>query len=143
MTICYPDGTVVNALLLSRGNDILRAAVPHDADVRTFTLRNGCWISENCEPVTLEFDWEHNQQAAIPEETECICSKPLARKLISMLFAGSEKDAAAENMVYVFSADGDRVRIQKSQLHVKSAHVGVIADRSEPLPLCATASHQS
>jgi hypothetical protein len=130
MTICYPDRTVVNALLLSRANDILRAAAPHDADVRTFTLRNGCWMSENCEPVTLEFDWEQSQQAAIPEETECICSKAFARKLISMLVAGSERDSVRDNMVYVFSADGNRVRIQKSQLHVKPAQAGVVVDRS-------------
>ena len=129
MTIRYPDGTVVNALLLSRGNDTLRAVAPHDADVRTFTLRSGSWLSENCEPVTLEFNWEHNQQSAIPEETECTCSKPLARKLISMLFAGSEMDSVTDNMVYVFSADGNRVRIQKSQLHVNQA--GGIADRSQ------------
>jgi len=102
--------------------------------VRTFTFRSGCWVSENCEPVTLEFDWEHKKEPAIPEETECICSKPLARKLISTLCAGSE-DSVADNMVYVFSADGNRVRIQKSQLYLNPAQARVIVDRAlDPSP---------
>ena len=116
MTIRYSNGTVLHALLLSHAGDVIRAAAPFKDDVLIFTLQNDSWISENCEPVTLEFDWECHQQPVIPEETEFICSKPLARKLISMLSGGSAGEAVAENMVYVFSGDGNRVRVQQSLL---------------------------
>jgi hypothetical protein len=125
MTIRYSDRTVVNALLLSRSDDVIRVAAPFEDDVLIFTLRNDRWISENYEPVTLEFTRECCQQPAIPEETEFICSKPLARKLISMLSAGSGGDGVAKNMVYVFSGHGGRVRIQQSLLQMNPDRVAV------------------
>jgi hypothetical protein len=117
MTISYPNGTILHALLLARGNDTLRAIVTGDEDVRTFTRIHGKWISDRREPVEIEFAWEARDQAQPPMETECVCSKKLASRLVSTLFAGSEGDELIENMLYVFSAEGDRVRIQGSRLH--------------------------
>ena len=91
MTIKYPDGTALNALLLSRANDTLRVTVPGDDDVRTFTLIREAWISEKCEPVTIEFAWQRREAVAVTNETECVCSKELASRLISMLLAGTER----------------------------------------------------
>jgi hypothetical protein len=90
MTIHYPNGTLLNALLLSRENHILRATVPGDDDVRTFILINGAsWISEELDPVTIEFAWQRGEQARVPSETECVCSQELASSLISVLRAGT------------------------------------------------------
>jgi hypothetical protein len=116
MTITYFDGTVLESLLLSRGNNSLRAAVPGDDDARTFTLVNNAWISESGERVKIEVAWERRGQANIPMERECVCSKKLASCLVSMLLAGSNGDDLIEDMLYVYSAEGSHVRIQSSRL---------------------------
>jgi hypothetical protein len=105
MTIKYPNGTVLNALLLSRANDTLRVTVPGDDDVRTFTLIREAWISEKSEPVTIEFAWQRREAVAVTNETECVCSKELASRLISMLLAEPKVDDLIENMLYVFSTE--------------------------------------
>jgi hypothetical protein len=90
MTIHYPDGTLRNALLLSRKNHTLRATVPGDDDVRTFIHINGAsWISEGFDLVNIEFAWQSGEQPRVPKETECVCSKELASSLISVLRAGT------------------------------------------------------
>jgi hypothetical protein len=63
MTINYPDGRVVEAILLSRGNDTLRAAVQGEDDAQIFNLISGTWVSEEDGPVRIEFAWEHCDQA--------------------------------------------------------------------------------
>jgi hypothetical protein len=88
MTIHYSNGTLLNALLLSRENHTLRATVPGDDDVRTFILiSGGSWISEELDPVNIEFEWQRGEQARVPEETECVCSQELACSLTSVLGA--------------------------------------------------------
>lgn len=116
MTITYPNGTVVQALLLARGNDTLRAIVTGDDDVRTFNRLEGTWMSEDLEPVRIEFAWQRRTGRDTPVETECVCSKKLASRLVSTLLAGSEGDDLIEDMLYVFSAEGNRVRIQGTQV---------------------------
>lgn len=112
MTIKYLDGTVLQGLLVSRGDDTLRAAFPGDDDVRTFTLVSGTWISEECEPVKLNFP-QRGEQA---REVEVVCSKKQTSRIMSVLRACSGDDSL-ENMLYVFSAEGRRVRIQQSRLN--------------------------
>ena len=92
MKITYPDGTILKGMLVSRGNDTLRAAVPGDDDARTFTVVNGVWNSEEREPVQIEFAWQRREPARVPNETECVCSKDLAARLISALRAGTRGD---------------------------------------------------
>ena len=116
MIIKYTDGTVLEAMLLSRSNNALRAAVQGDDDARTFTLVSGTWMSEECGPVEIEFAWERRQQADVPTEAGCVCSKKLASHLISMLLVGSKRDELMEHTLWVFSAEGRRVRIQRSEL---------------------------
>jgi hypothetical protein len=104
MTINYPDGTTLKALLLMHGNDTLQAAVPGDDDARTFTIANGTWITEECEPVTIEFAWQRREKAQVPNETECVCPTDLASRLISALHAGTKGDRLIEkHVVCVFS----------------------------------------
>ena len=99
MTINYPNGTTLKATLLMHGNDTLRATVPGDDDVRTFTLANGTWISGECEPVTIEFAWHRREPAHVPNETECICPMDLAARLITALRAGTRRDRLIERHV--------------------------------------------
>ncbi len=116
MTINYPDGTVLEAVLLSRESETLRAAVPGDDDVRTFKLIRGAWISEKCEPVKIEFAWQRCEETRVPTETECVCSKELAARLSSLVLVGTEADDLIENMLYVYSARGHHIRIQQGRL---------------------------
>jgi len=63
------------------------------------------WISEKCEPVTIEFAWQCREAVAVTNETECVCSKELASRLISILLAEPKVDDLIENMLYVFSTE--------------------------------------
>jgi hypothetical protein len=110
MTISYPDETVLKALLLARGNDTLQVTVRGDDDVRTFTLIKGTWISEECEPVKIEAGRHPCEGVEVPNETECVCSKELSSRLMSMLLAGTEGDDLLENMLYLSSTDSHGVR---------------------------------
>jgi hypothetical protein len=83
MTITYPDGRVLEALLLLRGNATLRAAVPGHDDVCVFTLVNGKWMSERGEAVKIEFAWDRKTNADTPTEAECICSQELASRILA------------------------------------------------------------
>ena len=114
MTITYPDGNIVEALLLLRGNETLRAAAPAYDDVLTFTRMGGTWKSEAGEPVKIQFAWERRVNALTPIETECVCSKMLASRLLQLLALCSAGPEWIDGMEYVFSAAGDRVRIQQT-----------------------------
>jgi hypothetical protein len=123
MTIHYPNGTILEAVLLSRGSDTLRASVPGDNDVRTFTLINECWISEECEPVKFEFAWERRSELRIPSEAECICSPELASHLTSLLLVGTQAGDLVHTMLSVNAAEGHRVTIHEGRLIALSADV--------------------
>jgi hypothetical protein len=116
MTITYPDGAVLAALLLLRGNATLRAAVPGHNDMSVFTLSKGQWISERGEAVKIEFAWDRQTKGHTPTEVECICSQELATRMLSLLAAGSESDEWIEDLVYEFSADAQGVRISQTRL---------------------------
>src|ERR1044071_6408494 len=94
MKITYAKGTVVEALLLSRGVDTLRAVAISDDDARTFALIGETWISEECEPVQIEFAWSECGGDKVLSEADCICSQAFSSRLVSMLVAGSNDDDA-------------------------------------------------
>jgi hypothetical protein len=116
MTITYPDGTAVQAILLSRSADTLRVAVTGDDDLRSFTLVNNTWISESCEPVTIGFEWQTVRPGSPQTESECICSKQLASRLIAHLVS-PDRDVLENGLLYVFSGAGRRITVQQSKLH--------------------------
>lgn len=118
MTITYSNGTALEAIVLSHEEEALRVAVAGDGDVRTFRRIRGVWISEECEPVAVEFVWGRHGAANFPDEASCICAKKLASRLISMLLAGTDEDDLLEDALYVLSAAGNRVRINQSMLEV-------------------------
>jgi hypothetical protein len=73
--------------------------------VRRFALIRESWISEKCEPVKIEFAWQHREGVKVTDETECVCSKELASRLISMLLVEPKVDDLIENMLYASCTD--------------------------------------
>jgi hypothetical protein len=118
MTIHYANGRVLEAILLSRGNDTLRAAVRGEGDAQIFTLISGTWVSEKDGPVNIEFAWEDGDQASVPTEADCICSKRLASRLISRLVVDSNEGDLIDDLLWLLSADGQRIGIHQNQLEI-------------------------
>ena len=58
MTIKYRDGRTVEAVILSRDSDSMRVAVKDAEDAVKLVSVHGTWVSEDCEPVRIEFAWE-------------------------------------------------------------------------------------
>ena len=95
MTIRYADGRIHEAVLLSRTDDTLRVAVKNTDDVQVFNCINGTWVSEDCEPVRIDFEWQRRTREEAVAEADCICPAELASRLIYLLFSGNE-DAEIE-----------------------------------------------
>ena len=92
MTIRYADGRAYEAVLLSRTENTLRVAAKNTDDVQVFTDIKGTWVSEDCEPVRIDFEWQrHSGEKAVAEE-DCICPTELASRLLYLLFSGADED---------------------------------------------------
>ena len=85
-------------------------------DVLAFTRIHGTWISEEIEPVAIEFAWQRRRTSPAISEDDCVCAKELAARLIAMLLSGCERDEAGEDTLYVFSPEGSRVAIHRTEL---------------------------
>jgi hypothetical protein len=88
MTIIHQDGTAVEAVLLAKNTDIIRAALKGREDVVEFNHANGVWVSEDLDPVQIRFEWEKRRPVEMVSESDCICSKELAARLIQWLETG-------------------------------------------------------
>jgi hypothetical protein len=94
-------------MLLSRSADTLRVAVEGHSDVSEFYAAGGAWVSEDCEAVSIQFEWERERQPRqAPSVADCICSPELADQLMAQL-VNPEGDQL-EDMLYVLSAGGVR-----------------------------------
>jgi hypothetical protein len=92
VTIGYRDGRTIEALLYSRKHDLMRVAASGADDVLVFRSVNGKWISEDLEPVEIEFEWRRHFPNAPISEADCICSEELAARLIHLLVNGGEEN---------------------------------------------------
>jgi hypothetical protein len=92
MTIGYADGRTLEAVLLARTDNTLRVAAKHTDDILVFSDVDGTWVSEDCEPVRIEFAWQRHSREAAVAEADCICSKELASRLMHLLFSGSNEE---------------------------------------------------
>ena len=90
MTIRYANGNTREAVLLSRTERTLRVAVKNTDDVQLFTSLNGTWVSEDCEPVRIDFEWQRHTREDAIAEADCICPAELASRLIYLLFSGND-----------------------------------------------------
>jgi hypothetical protein len=103
MTITFPDGTSVQAILLCRNEDSLRAVVPGEEDTLAFQFVNGTWVSECSEPVTIEFEWQRNKYESAVTEADCVCSKLVAAKLVEDLYS-PEYDELQDQLLRLFTS---------------------------------------
>ena len=119
MRITYPNGRVIEALLLSRGQETLRVVVPGDDDTRTYTLAEGAWRSDKGEPVHIELAWDGRSNSGVPAEAEFVCSKKLASRLMSLLVSFSSDDLL-DDVLWVFAPEGRRVAIRQTRRGIKA-----------------------
>ena|SRR5579871_3405065 len=92
MTITYKNGTKMEAALLVRTDNSLRVAPKGADDVLQFTIVNGTWVSEDCEPVQIELEWQRRVRRPEVTEADCTCSQELATRLIRLLLSGEETE---------------------------------------------------
>jgi hypothetical protein len=92
MTLTYADGRRTDAILLARSENKLRVAIPGCDDPMELTDVNGTWVSEDCEPVRVEFAWQRKTREQAVTEAECLCSHELAARLIHLLWSGEEDE---------------------------------------------------
>jgi hypothetical protein len=90
MTIRYQNGRSFEAITLSRGQDVIRVVMRGTEDVTTLTCRNGTWVTDDCEPVTIEHS--SRQASACVSEADCICPAALAAQLLGLLYRDSSED---------------------------------------------------
>jgi hypothetical protein len=115
MKITYQDGTSVPAILLSRTAGRVRVAVSGDDEARTFTQVSGAWVSEYCDLVAIDFEGRTGTARDVSNVTECVYSKQFARQLIAQLLNPVD-DLPRKDLLYVFSAEGRKVRIQQTEM---------------------------
>ena len=91
MTLTFANGTRTHAALLSRSENKMRAAMRGGDDPLELTEISGVWISEDCEPVQVQFAWQKETHSQVVEEADCICSHELASRLIHLLWNGADE----------------------------------------------------
>jgi hypothetical protein len=95
MTITFPDGRTIQGIVLHRTDDTLRAATRELGDIVEFHAIHGLWVSEEGEPVQIEFEWQRQPLQADLTESDFICSHDLAAMLVQLLPTDSgEEDTA-------------------------------------------------
>lgn len=113
------NGTVTEAVLLSRQGETLRVAVPGAADVCEFTRLGYDWITEEGEPVAIEFEWQRIAVPEVPREEDCICPQELAARLrtnsIGTVADQEERDPELDTP----SVDGTKVQALFGHLTVQ------------------------
>jgi hypothetical protein len=92
MTIKYANGTKIEAVIVTRRENTIRVALRGGDDVVEFTDLNGTWVSEDCEPVQIEFAWQRRECQIEYSEDDFICPQELAARLIEMLLPGEEPE---------------------------------------------------
>jgi hypothetical protein len=91
MTLRYTDGKTIEGVTLARTANMMRVAVEGCEDAAEFINVHGTWVSEDCEPVTIEYGPRRNPLATV-SEADCICPPELAARLIDLLPTDSAED---------------------------------------------------
>jgi hypothetical protein len=92
MILTYANGSKTEAMLLARSENKIRVAIPGNNDPMELTDVHGTWVSEDCEPVRVEFAWQRKTREEILSEADCICSHELAARLIHLLWNESDEE---------------------------------------------------
>ena len=96
MRIQYSNGLTLEGSLLSRTEHSIRVLTPRSEDALEFTFVNRVWISEDWEPVQVDFAFMPPTDASQATEESCICSHELAANLIHLLFARKNEPEAVQ-----------------------------------------------
>jgi hypothetical protein len=99
MKIRYQNGSAFEGITLSRTQQTMRVAVKGGDDVLEFTNIHGTWVSEDCEPVTMEVGMTCAPVENLSED-DFICSQELAAHLVSLLFNDSTGDFFEEQSLW-------------------------------------------
>lgn len=92
MIIRYRNGYTVEGLLLARTHDTMRVAIPGVDDTVEFQRINEWWVSDDCEPVYVEFDSaDKGEEPPLGLEYR-VCSREVGAHLLDRLFYGEEVD---------------------------------------------------
>jgi len=97
MTINYPNGRIIEAVILTRSEKSIRAAVPGADDVVRFANVKGTWVTEELEPVEIRFEWQRRGKEPMAVEADCICSQELAARLVDLLTRDSGEQEGQPN----------------------------------------------
>ncbi len=85
MIIRYRTGMSIEGILLSQSGNTIRVAARGAEDALEFTKINNIWVSDDCEPVHIEFEWQRSSAQPVSSEAECICPPTLAAQLLAGL----------------------------------------------------------
>jgi len=77
--------------IMSRNDKMTWAALEVGDDAVALPRVNGTWISEDCEPVALGFDWQRYPPKETVLESDCICPKELAARLTQVFRSGDNE----------------------------------------------------
>jgi hypothetical protein len=91
MVLIYADGSKTEALLLARTENKIRVAIPGSDDPLELTDVRGTWVTEDCEPVRVQFAWEGKTREQILTEADCVCPHDLAAHLIHLLWCPDDE----------------------------------------------------
>lgn len=90
-TIRHINRDSVEGVVLARTEHKMRVAVKDAMDAAVFVCVDGTWISEDCEPVDIVFEWRRPERRETVTEADCICPKELAARLIEALHSGDDE----------------------------------------------------
>ena len=100
MTIRHADGRTMEGFILSCTKKIMRVAVKGGQDAMVLTCVDGTWTSEDDAPVQVEFEWQrHPRKEQTISESDCICPKELAARLIRLLLSGNEDECSSDGFL--------------------------------------------
>jgi hypothetical protein len=105
MVITYTDGSRIEAVLLARTENRIRVAIPGSDDPLELTDVHGTWVTEDCEPVRVQFAWEGKTHEQVLTEADCVCSHDLAARLLHLLW-NADEDASQPKPEGLVSAAG-------------------------------------
>ena len=92
MFLTYANGSKVEGFLLARTESTIRVAIPGADDPMELTNIRDTWVTDDCEPVRVEFAWEGKTPEEVVSEADCVCSHDLAARLLHLLWSGNEED---------------------------------------------------
>lgn len=105
MFLTYADGSRTEAFLLTRNENTIRVAIPGSDDPLELTDVHGVWVTEDCEPVRVEFAWQGKTREQVITEADCVCSHDLAARLLHLLW-NADEDATPTQKAVLADADG-------------------------------------